>query len=608
MIGDWFVVLPGNLPATPPPAEAAVRLGGAVLARSGGRPWIVGRARCTTVTVVCAGRIEAALIGDHAVTRIELTEALRAARPRSRWMDLMGFPGSYHLVVRGGPVDTVMAGDVAGIRPVFHTRTPSGPLLGTRARVLADLAGDSRLDEGHLVQHLLGPSAPVALAEDGSSPYREVGSVPPGSWIGLSEDGALRICRWWAVPSDAMAVEEGASRLRDALQRAVAVRTFGTGTVGVELSGGLDSAALSAIVAGAAGQRTLNLTRASRDAGNDDVRWARLVAGTYPDARHRIIEPTMMPVQFDGWEHPFALDAPGPTAASPNRARFLWRAVVEAGGDILLSGKGGDEVLLAPSTYLASTPGRVARRHVSGWAALRGVHRRDVLAEAARPPAYAADVAGCVTSPMGWETGPWLPGWLAPRARLLLKERAEGAAVDAVPLHERPHQHTAMAKVRAMARWNRLQADAASGSGVRMAYPYGDRGVIEACLSVSGAQRTSPFAFKPLLTAALRGSLPGEVLGRRTKGGYSADDRAGIRLHRRGLAELLLRESALADHGLVEPGAVAAAVAGWDGADPRLDLMLHITLTAEVWARTAEGRPPAGLEVTSCSSWQPVSG
>ena len=609
MIGDWFVVLPGGSPAAPPPVAAAVRLGGSVLARIAGEPWIVGRVLCGTVVSVRVGNVEAALIGDHTVTGYELAEAVRSARRRSGWMDLMAFPGSYHLVVRG-PFGTVMAGDVAGIRAVFHTTTDAGPVLATRARVLADLVGDARLDDGHLVQHLLGPSAPIALAENRSSPYRVVRAVPPGNYSAVGEDGVVIDYPWWPVPADEITLEEGAPRFRTALDQAVAVRAAGSRTVGVELSGGLDSAALSALTAQACGRRTLNLTRASRDPGNDDVTWARMAAAAHPDARHQVIDPTSIPAQFDGWERPLALDAPGPTAPSPDRARFLWGSVTRVGGEVLLSGKAGDEVLLAPLTYLLSAPGRIARQHVAGWAALRGVHRRDILAEAARPRPYAADVAACITSPMGWENGPWLPGWLTPRARLLLLEQSERAATSAVPLNERPHQHTAMVKIRAIARWSRLQSDAASDAGVRMAYPYCDRHVIETALSVRGAQRTSPFTFKPLLTTALRGSLPAPLLARRTKGGYNADDQAGARLHRRGLADLLLHDSALADHGLIEPNTVAAAIARWDRADPRMDLLLHITVNAEVWARTAESRPLAGLrEVTSpCTNSRPESG
>lgn len=85
------------------------------------------------------------------------------------------------------------------------------------------------------------------------------------------------------------------------------------------------------------------------------------------------------------------------------------------------------------------------------------------------------------------------------------------------PVHDRPHQHGAMAAVRAIARLNRLQADAALGFGVVMAYPYADRAVIDAALAVRAEDRTSPFAPKPLLTIAMRGIVPAANLARRTK-------------------------------------------------------------------------------------------
>ncbi|MEV7026721.1 asparagine synthase-related protein, partial [Kitasatospora sp. NPDC093558] len=187
--------------------------------------------------------------------------------------------------------------------------------------------------------------------------------------------------------------------------------------------------------------------------------------------------------------------------------------------------------------------------------------------------------------------GPWVPPWLSSSALRRLRDELQTAARTAAPLHDRPHQHTAAAALRALARWNRLQADAASCAGVLMAYPFQDRAVIEAALSVKGEDRGSPFEFKPLLTSAMRGIVPDPLLTRRTKGGYSADDHAAAKLHRQGLAVLLRRDSALADHGLIDPAPLADAVASWQHTDSVPELLLLLTLNAEIWLRTAEGRP-----------------
>ncbi|MEV7214102.1 asparagine synthase-related protein [Kitasatospora cineracea] len=590
MFGRWFTVLPGVSPAARPVATELTGDGAEVLSWSGERPWIVGRAGCDRVTSVSVGQCQVAVIGDHQVEAAELTARVRAVRPSGHWDRLLGIPGSYHLVVRDG--STVwLFGDAAGLRPVFATTCSGMVFLGSRARPLATLLGRPVPDAEYLAAQLLAPAPPLALAESGISPYQGVAALPPGAAARVDAAGVLHTEVWWTAPDDDMRADDGSVLLREALSEAVAARCGADGPVAVELSGGLDSSALSALTFEQVGPRTLNLSRAGADPANDDLRWARLMTATQPGAGHRVLATDQVPVQFDGWQEPFPLDSPGPTAASPDRARFLWQQAVDGGARVLLSGKGGDELLLPPLTYLASSPRLLTHRHLRGWAALRGTRMREVRAEAAHPGPYRAAIASALGGAMGWESGPWAPGWLSATARRRLEERLREAAASAVPLHDRPHQHASVAALRAMARWNRLQADAASTFGVRMAYPFQDRAVLDAALSVRGDHRRSPYAFKPLLTGALRGSLPDQVLARRTKGGYNADDRAAARRHRRGLAALLLHDSALADHGLVDPAVLAPAVRAWANAEGQDELMLLMTLNAEVWARTAEGRP-----------------
>ncbi|BAJ30488.1 hypothetical protein KSE_47080 [Kitasatospora setae KM-6054] len=581
-------MLPGKPPAARP-AAALVQAGAEVLAWADDQPWIVGRAGSDRVTSTSAGRYRVAVIGDHRVEAAELADRAGALRPSGRWERLLELPGSYHLVVLDGSV-TWLFGDSAGLRPVFATVQSGAVFLGSRARPLAAL-GHRHLDVDHLAVQLLAPAPPLALAESGTSPYRGVSELPPGTAARIDASGALRTEAWWTVPDDDVGAADGAVLLREALRGAVAVRCEADAPVAVELSGGLDSSALSALAFERVGPRTLNLSRASADPANDDLRWARLVTAAQPGAGHRVLAVGEVPGQFDGWQQALPLDSPGPTAVSPARAAFLWQQALDGGARVLLSGKGGDEVLLPPLTYLGSAPRLLARQHRRGWTALRGTRVRDVRAEAAFPGPYRAAVAGALDGAMDWESGPWVPRWLTVTARRRLEERLRDAAAGARPLHDRPHQHTAVAALRAMARWNRLQADAAGTLGLRMAYPFQDRAVLDAALSVRGHHRSSPFAFKPLLTGALRDVLPAEVLTRRTKGGYNADDRAAARRHRRGLASLLLRDSALADHGLVDPAALAPAVREWAAAEGTDELTLLMTLNAEVWARTAEGRP-----------------
>ncbi|MEV7028522.1 asparagine synthase-related protein, partial [Kitasatospora sp. NPDC093558] len=330
-----------------------------MLAWRGGAPWIIGRVAGARLTAVRVGYAHVAVIGDHRVEEDALAEAVRALRPTGRWQGLASFPGSYHLVVADRR-ETWMAGDIAGLRQVFTAQLGGRVLLGSHARPLAGRFG-GRVDSGHVAHHLLGPVAPVALAENGTSPYLGISAVPPGVAARVDAEGSVRQDRWWSVPDDAHDKAHGADALLRALQDAVAVRAAGSGNVAVELSGGLDSSAISALAFQQIGARTLNLTRASSDPANDDLRWARTVAAAQPGARHHVLEAAEMPRQFDGFEHALPLDAPGPTAASPYRGAHLWHRVVSGGARTLLSGKGGDELLVPPTTYLHHAPWRTIR-------------------------------------------------------------------------------------------------------------------------------------------------------------------------------------------------------------------------------------------------------
>ncbi|WP_275558398.1 asparagine synthase-related protein [Streptomyces sp. 5-6(2022)] len=608
---EWFAVLPGTSSAA---QRATARLkaadpGAGVLARRGGQPWIIGRSTRALTVAHSAGRT-AALIGSHNVGEGELAQALSPAAADGPVGALMRWAGSYHAVLATSD-ETWICGDVAGMRPVFWAECADVVLVGDHSRLLAEATGTVGIDTAYLALHLLGPVPPVALAELGTTVYQGVRAVPPGSALRVGSDGHTMVRRWWRVPDDERALPEGAPVLRDALRRAIAVRTDGESVVGCELSGGADSTALSALAyAHVGGERLLNLTRASADPGNDDLDWACRAAVSQPGARHDIVDVGTIPSQFAGLETPFALDAPSPSAASPCRAAFWWRHTASAGARVMLCGKGGDELMPTDLSYLAHARRRdrvTARRHVKGWAALWGVPTQQVKAQAADSGPYQRWLADCLTrdrdESFGWEAGPYVPPWLTGWARTMLADTLRVAAEDAEPLHERPHQHATMAAIRALARWNRLQADAAGPFGIQLVYPYADQQVIEAALATRAEARTSPFRNKPLLTAAMSGFVPAANLARRTKGGYSADTFRAARPARAMFAKLLSDDCELARSGLIEPNRLRTALRGWDRTDDRTDLLLHLTLMCEIWARTTSNRPfpaPVPFEETPC--------
>ena len=126
-------------------------------------------------------------------------------------------------------------------------------------------------------------------------------------------------------------------------------------------------------------------------------------------------------------------------------------------------------------------------------------------------------------------------------------------------------------------------------AGVPFHYPFLDDQVVQACLSVRLHERTTPFTFKPLTVAAMRGVVPDEVLARRGKSEFSREIHSGLVARRAELAELLA-DSQMARLGLVDVDALRqAALVLYP---PQLPIYyLEMTFAVETWLRAQATTP-----------------
>ena len=178
----------------------------------------------------------------------------------------------------------------------------------------------------------------------------------------------------------------------------------------------------------------------------------------------------------------------------------------------------------------------------------------------------AADLARPAAGSVGWEDlVSWWPrpqaaGWLTAGARRQLAELAgDLETARAVPAGVGPADLAALADLRRSGAANRHLRALGRRHGLAVHAPFLDTAVVRAALSVAAVTRADPVSYKPMLGAALAGLVPAEVLTRRTKGDYSAEYYLGAR---QAAAELrrLLRDSRLADLGVIEPGPVLSAL------------------------------------------------
>ncbi len=339
-----------------------------------------------------------AVLGRCGATDAELRLGLVAARGGAL-RHVTAWPGSYTAVLQLGRRITVL-GDLAGARPVFHTRWSGGTAYATAALPLADLI-EAGLDVTHLAATLACPDAPEALMD--GTPYLGVRRVPPGHAL-ILRDGAPEVSGYEPVASlavghqpasaaDARAAVEG---VRDALVEAVRTRLAqprfvpdgaGDGTpapgIGADLSGGSASATLALLAAGLpgmpgtlpgapgslAGERLLAVTfndlvgeLGAADAHEAELQRAGAMAAD-PRLRHIVVPggPEALPfADLVSGGLGILTDEPGPSLVTAERHR---RRLAGGGADHLI-GYGARQVLDAHPARLADLLMDRRRRHL----------------------------------------------------------------------------------------------------------------------------------------------------------------------------------------------------------------------------------------------------
>ncbi len=583
-----------------------------------------------------------AVLGQCRASDDELRVGLYAARGGAL-RHLSMWPGSYTAVLRIGRRVTVV-GDLAGARPVFHTRWTGGTAYATAALPLADLV-EAGLDVSHLAARLACPDAPEALGT--GTPYLGVHRLPPGHALILRE-GVPETAGYEQHASPASgAAGSGANAdrvvagVRDALVDAVRARLAQprhlpdpgeapAAGVGADLSGGSASSTLALLAAGLPGMPGTPLGHGAR-AGQ------RLLAVTFNDltghqpardaeldrARQMAADPRLHHVVVPGGEEalPYAdlldggplTDEPGPALVSAGRHR----ARLAAGGTDHLVGLGARYVLdshparladllldrhrrhlLGPATALARAEGPSARAALVPITVYRAARRlartpyRQGVADAAdrllAGRLGGADDSGLDASlaALTWcRPGPaarWLTGEALAEVSIRLQDAAARPAAAG-----RPGERRAAAALARAAADARVFEQAVEVRGQRLHLPFLDNQVVRACQALPQTLRVRPGARAAVLRDVLAGSgvrdLPAGW-GATTRAAGAAELRAGLRLRAPEVLDLFAAPL-LADAGLVDARVVREAVrAAADGAALPGDGLADLVST-EVWLR-----------------------
>ena len=266
----------------------------------------------------------------------------------------------------------VLARDRVGKKPLYYTEADGRLLFASEIKAL--LAVASRAPA-------IAPSALLEFLTFGyvagdEAIFRGIKRVPPGTVATLERGGTLRIEPYWTWPRDTDSGEDEPQyleRLAAELDEAVRIRLRSDVPLGAFLSGGLDSAAVLALMARHSSRPVQTFSIGFGDPEYDELDGARATARAFGADHHEaIVTPDCVAIaERLAWHYdePFADASAIPTFVVAELAR---RHVT-----VCLTGDGGDELFGGYTPY-AEALGRSSAPLARSVRALVGIGARCV--------------------------------------------------------------------------------------------------------------------------------------------------------------------------------------------------------------------------------------
>ena len=466
----------------------------------------------------------------------------------------------------------VLARDRLGKKPLYYAHDGKKLTFGSELKAFVAHGGIPReIDPAALAQYLAVECVPAPR-----SIFKAIAKLP-AAHVAVFDEHGLRLRRYWDLPapaadggprrSDGNEAEQAASELTRLLDKAVEKRLVADVPVGVFLSGGVDSTAITALAV--RHKRPLStFSIGFQEASFDESAFAKLAADRLGTVHHtEMLSGTacldLLPDAVASLDEPFADPSFLPTLLL---SRFTRKHVTVA-----LAGDGGDELFAGYDPFLAHRPAQLI-------SALPEPAKRLLQAAAALLPSAQTNMSfdfrvkqllrGVTAQPalrhQTW-IGSFLPAELSKLLRPELREhasddvafravlddaaRGRDLGVDEGSIDEALRFYATRYLVDDIL----VKADRASmAASLEVRAPFLDTAVVEFAARLPWRLKLSLTKTKVVLRRALAGLVPEEILARPKKG-FGIPVAAWIRGPLRPLFEDLFSEGSLQASGLFEP-------------------------------------------------------
>ena len=504
----------------------------------------------------------------------------------------------------------MLARDRFGVKPLYYVHDADGTLYFA-SEIKALLAS------GAVAAALELSAFPDFLANHAPSGndtlFRGVKRLPPGHTLRWC-DGQITIEQYWdlsftpdpelARASDADLVAQYSERFEEAVR----LRLMADVPLGMFLSGGIDSAAITAVMSDMVQGpiKTFSVAFAEREA--NELRYARIVSDRYRTEHHEIV---VTPEQF--WDAlPQLIWHEDEPIAHPSSValNFVSRLAAEH-VKVVLTGEGSDETLAGYNRYRVTVanmqlggvwekvmPGAL-RKVISGAigeagsAGVRGKLARTFLARPANLDAMYFD-----------NFAVFAPGRIA--ALLSPRMREAVAGIDAYAAY-----HHAIDSSDAPTLLGRLlyadtktylhellmkQDQMSMAASIESRVPFLDHPLAEFAARMPERMKLRGMTTKWVLRQAMKDRLPEEILSRK-KMGFPVPVGSWFRGEWRHLLDEFVTSTRALSRGHFEPDAVRAIVSAHLAGDNHTERLWSL-LTLEIWQRIfLDGEDPATIKM-----------
>lgn len=483
----------------------------------------------------------------------------------------------------------LLARDHIGVRPLVWFRSRSLFAFASQERALLALADvPRRLDEIAVGDFL------VAVLEDTERTfYAGIHRLPPHHSLSVSAEGATARSRsYWELDASRElrlgTDKEYEEAFQETFIEAVRARARSVGPVATELSGGLDSSAVTCAMRDLRGadedDPLLAFSIVFEESGSDERTFVDAVVATGGIASAKLGADDLLALRLEDLlsrqDGPFA-------SLTIFMETALCARVAESGSRVLLGGFDGDVVVshgLERLTHLlrrgrwgtlrSEVSALAPRLGLSRWEALRSF----VVAPASPPVARRLWRAVHGRDRRGWAGGaPIDPGFarrVGLSARLVALERAGAVARTA------REEHRAELASGVLPAALEIRDRIGAAAGVELRHPFFDVRLVELCLSMPEDQKMRNGWTRSIQRRALAGIVPEQILRRSDKG----------RINDALLVGLLEAERANLER---------SSRTGWGGAGP----FLALPALSSSWRSGEAGDLPGVWQALTLARW-----